>query len=68
MDKQALTAEDVLRLVGNRAQWQREEGETDVRVTLALVDGIESMLAGGKTRDEIITKYQEDWDRSYKDG
>ena len=64
MDRQALTAEDVLRLVGNRAHWQREEGETDVRVTLALIHGIESMLAGGKTRDEIITKYQEDWDRS----
>jgi hypothetical protein len=49
-----LTADDALKLLADRAQWCRENGETDMRNILNTVHGIKSMIAEGKSRAEIL--------------
>jgi hypothetical protein len=54
-----LTAQDVLTLIKKRAQWCRENGESDMRNILNTVRGIESDIAAGKTRAEILAEDEE---------
>lgn len=49
-----LTVQDVLTLIEKRAQWCRENGESDMRNILNTIRGIKSDIAAGKTRDEIM--------------
>ena len=49
-----LTVQDVLALIEKRAQWCRENGESDMRNILNTIRGIKSDIAAGKTRDEIM--------------
>ena len=55
-----LTAGDVLKLLADRAQWCRENGDTDMRNILNTVRGIRSMIAEGKTRAEILEAWGPD--------
>ena len=49
-----LTVDDALKLLADRAQRCRENGDTDMRNILNTVRGIKSMIAEGKTRAEIL--------------
>ena len=55
-----LTVYDVIKLVHDRAQWCRKNGESDMRNIINLVHYIESEVKGGKTREEIISYWKED--------
>jgi hypothetical protein len=55
-----LTAQDVLTLIKKRAQWCRENGESDMRNILNTIRGIEGDIAAGKTRDEIMADDEDD--------
>lgn len=57
-----LTAADVLYLIRERAQWCRENGESDMRIILNTVRSIESDIVSGKPRDEILTSYADEGD------
>jgi hypothetical protein len=60
MDK--LTAEDVIDLVLKRAQSMREEGESDLRSIIWLCRGLRSDMVAGKTREAIMSEFEEDDD------
>lgn len=49
-----LTVDDTLKLLADRAQWCRENGDTDMRNILNAVRGIRSMISEGKSRAEIL--------------
>ena len=51
---------ELLRVVIARAQWMREEGESDMRSIIYMVSGIISDLQQGKSVDEILAEYDED--------
>lgn len=55
-----LTATDVLKLVSDRAQWCRENGESDMRNILNTTRSIKAMLDEGKSRDEILASFKDD--------
>lgn len=57
-----LTVDDALKLLADRAQWCRENGESDMRSILNTVRGIKSMIAEGKGREEIMTMWGNDDD------
>ncbi len=54
MSKSNLTAEDVLKLVEDRAQWMREEGPADMRDMIYFIRSICGKLEMGKPREDII--------------
>ena len=56
----ALTVEDVLTMLGDLAQWCREEGEADMRYITQRVHSLREMVAAGKTRTEILATYGPD--------
>lgn len=55
-----LTAHDVLKLLTDRAQWCRENGESDMRNILNTARHIKTMLADGKSREEILADFADD--------
>lgn len=55
-----LTNIDVLNIIRKRAQWMREEGESDMRSIIYLVDGLKNDIAKGKSREEILDKFEEE--------
>ena len=57
-----ITAVDVLKIVSDRAQWCRENGDSDMRNILNTTRAIRSMIDGGKTRDEILANFSNDDD------
>jgi hypothetical protein len=57
-----ITALDVLQLVGDRAQWCRENGESDMRNILNTTRYLKSLIDAGKTRDEIMAEFADDED------
>ena len=58
MDKEKTI--ELLRVVIARAQWMREEGESDMRSIIYMVSGIISDLQQGKSVDEILAEYDDD--------
>jgi hypothetical protein len=60
MDK--LTAEDVIALVIQRAQYMREEGESDLRSLIWLCSGLLSDIKSGKSREAILSELQDEDD------
>ena len=48
---------ELLRVVIARARWMREEGESDMRSIIYMVDGIITALQEGKSVDEILEEY-----------
>jgi hypothetical protein len=57
-----LTAHDVLNLITARAQWCRENGESDMRNILNTARLIKTMLEEGKSREEILSYLADDDD------
>jgi hypothetical protein len=57
-----LTVDDALKLLADRAQQCRENGDSDMRNILNTVRGIKSMIAEGKTRAEILEAWGPDDD------
>ena len=57
-----LTVDDALKLLADRAQYCRENGDTDMRNILNTVRGIKSMIAEGKSRAEILEAWGPDDD------
>lgn len=55
-----LTAQDVLTLLMDRAQWCRENGESDMRNILNVGRMIKEKLAEGKSREEILAYLADD--------
>jgi len=55
-----LTADDVLKLLTDRAQWCRENGESDMRNILSTAHSIKALMTEGKTRDEILAYLADD--------
>lgn len=55
-----LTAEDVLKLVADRAQWCRANGESDMRNILNTVRAIRDLLKNGKTRADVLAYFADD--------
>ena len=53
-----LTVDDVLKIIGDRAQWCRENGESDMRNILNTVRHIRNDIAAGKTREEILKSWE----------
>ena len=50
---------ELLRVVTARARWMREEGESDMRSIIYMVNGMISALQQGKSVDEILEEYDE---------
>jgi len=61
-DMEQLTVDDALKLLADRAQQCRENGDTDMRNILNTIRGIKSMIAEGKTRAEILAAWGPDDD------
>ena len=57
MDKEETI--ELLRVVVARAQWMREEGESDMRSIIYMVDGMISALRQGKSVDQILEEYDD---------
>jgi uncharacterized protein (DUF433 family) len=57
-----LTALDVLKLLTDRAQQCRENGDSDMRNILNTARHIKTMLNDGKSREEILADFAEDED------
>lgn len=55
-----LTAKEALKIVMDRAQWMRREGESDMRSIVWLCAGLMNDIDQGKTRDEIMDELQDD--------
>jgi len=55
-----LTAIDALAIVAKRAQWCRENGESDMRNILHTVSHLSRMVNEGKSRSEIIAEFTDD--------
>ena len=54
-----LTAEDVIDLVIKRAQYMREEGESDMRSIIYLCSGLRNDMKT-KSREEILSEMDEE--------
>jgi hypothetical protein len=52
-----LTTEDALGLLEERAQWCRTNGESDMRNIVHMIADVRSMIAKGKSREEIIEAF-----------
>ena len=57
-----LTAKDVLKLVSERAQWCRENGESDMRNILNTTRTIGASIDKGMSREEILAEYVDEED------
>ncbi len=55
-----LTVIDALAIVAARAQWCRENGESDMRNILNTVSLVSRMVNEGKSRDEILAEFNDD--------
>lgn len=58
----SLIIDDVLKLVWDRAQWCRENGESDMRSIIYLVDSIRNDIKDKKSREEILANWEEEDD------
>ena len=55
-----LTIIEALGIIRKRAQWMRQEGESDMRSIIYLVDGLMADITKGKSREEILSDFEED--------
>ncbi len=54
------TASDAINILAERAQWCRENGESDMRNILNTASILRRMIAEGKPREEIMEAFHED--------
>lgn len=55
-----ITAVEALTIVRARAQWCREEGESDMRSIIWMVDSLLTKIAEGKSAEEIKAYLSDD--------
>ena len=55
-----LTIIEALGIIRKRAQWMRQEGESDMRSIIYLVDGLMADITKGKSREEILSDFEEE--------
>ncbi len=55
-----LTVDDVLSLLSERAQWCRENGESDMRNILNTIRSIKTLISEGKSREDILDYFSDD--------
>ena len=55
-----LTIIEALGIIRKRAQWMRQEGESDMRSIIYLVDGLITDITKGKSREEILSDFEEE--------
>lgn len=55
------TAQDALKIMIERAQACREDGDGDMRSIINTASYLSGMLRDGKTREEILADYYDDW-------
>ena len=48
---------EILKIIRKQAQWMREEGESDMRSIIWLVDGLMRDIEAGKSTEEIMAYY-----------
>lgn len=56
----ALTANDVIDLISRRAQSCRENGDSDMRSILYTANFIRTLIAEGKSREEILAEFTDE--------
>ena len=57
-----MNAIEALVIIRKRAQWMRQEGESDIRSIIWLIDGIIQDIQAGKSTEEIMAYYADDGD------
>ena len=57
-----MNAIEALVIIRERAQWMREEGESDMRSIIWLIDGIIRDIQAGKSAEQITAYYADDGD------
>lgn len=55
-----MNAIEALDIVRKRAQWMREEGESDMRSILYLINGLMRDIESGKTTEQIMNEYADE--------
>ena len=55
-----LTVNDVLTIIHDRAQWCRENGESDMRNILSTIRALYRDIADGKSREEILAEWEDE--------
>lgn len=55
-----LTTTDVLDIIAKRAQWCREEGESDMRNIIYTVSFLRDKIKQSKSREEILAEWNDD--------
>jgi hypothetical protein len=55
-----MNAIEALKIVRDRAQSMREDGDSDLRSILWLISGLIKNIQAGKTTEEIIAEYAGD--------
>jgi hypothetical protein len=55
-----MTAIEALNIVRDRAQWMRNEGESDMRSIIWLISGLINDIEAGKPTEEIMASYADE--------
>lgn len=55
-----LTAFDAIKILSDRAQYCRENGDSDMRNILNTAHFLKRMISEGKSRDEILKEFSEE--------
>jgi len=55
-----MNAIEALNIVRNRAQWMRNEGESDMRSIIWLISGLINDIEAGKSTEEIMASYADE--------
>lgn len=54
-----ITAKDVLKILEDKAQWCREEGDADMRYIVHMAQSIREDIDSGMSREEIIKSFED---------
>jgi hypothetical protein len=55
-----MNAVEALKIIRDRARTMREDGESDLRNIIWLVDGLIRDIEAGKTKEEIMADFADD--------
>ena len=55
-----MNAIEALSIVLDRAQWMRNEGESDMRSIIWLISGLMKDIESGKSTEEIMAEYADE--------
>lgn len=55
-----MNAIEALKIIRTRAQWMREEGESDMRSIIWLTNALIKDIEAGKSTEEIIAEYTDE--------